>query len=98
MGRKNISRILVNNVLPFDEKIQHNLSIRTFSENVSNEDLMWHCDAEHRLVIPLHENDWLIQLDDELPQLFSEPLFIKKDEMHRLIKGSGELKIIVKKY
>lgn len=97
MGRKNISRVLVENNLPFNENNHNGISIRTFSEDVTNEDLMWHRDPEDRLVTPLHETDWLIQLDDELPQEFNKPIFIKKERYHRLIKGDGNLKLKVNK-
>ena len=84
--------------LPFKEKKINNWYIRTFPNIVKDDDLKWHWDDEHRLVVPLHENNWMIQLDDELPQLLEEPLFIKKGEMHRLIRGNGDLKLKVKKY
>jgi len=97
MGRKNISRILVDKDLPFEEEIQDNTSLRTFSESVTDEDLMWHRDPEDRLVTPLHETNWLIQIDDELPQPFNKPIMIKKEKYHRLIKGDGNLNLKVKR-
>jgi hypothetical protein len=98
MGGKNISRVLVNDNLPFNENKYNNISIRTFSEDVTNEDLMWHRDEEDRLITPLHETNWLIQLDNELPQQFDKPIFIEKEKYHRLIKGDGNLKLKVEKY
>ena len=97
MGRKNISRVLVDRDLPFEEEIKDDTSLRTFSESVTDEDLMWHRDPEDRLVTPLHETNWLIQLDDELPQPFNKSIFIEKERYHRLIKGDGNLKLKVNK-
>jgi len=86
------------NKLPFKEKKYDNLRIRTFSEKVDDGELTWHRDREDRLVTSLHETDWLVQIDNELPKSLSESqeVFIPKGVYHRLIKGTGELKVKVK--
>lgn len=71
--------------------------IRTFSDNLTEEELVWHRDPEDRVIIPTHPTDWLFQFDNELPRKISRLLFVPKNTYHRLIKGTGELKIKVKK-
>lgn len=84
--------------LPFKQKIQNGFRIRTFSESIEDKELKWHQDLEDRYVKPLHETDWKVQLDDELPvDLCTEKeIFIPEGKWHRLIKGSGNLKLQVK--
>ena len=84
--------------LPFKQKIQNGFRIRTFSESVDNAELKWHQDLEDRYVKPLHETDWMVQLDDELPKplKINEEIYIPEGVWHRVIKGTGELKIQVK--
>jgi len=83
--------------LPFKQKIQNGLRIRTFSENVDNTELKWHQDLEDRYIKPLHETDWKIQLDNQLPIHLkeTEEIFIPEGVWHRVIKGTGNLKIQV---
>ena len=51
-------------------------------------------DKEDRIVQALHNTDWQFQLDNEFPQRLSEnKLFIPKETYHRLIKGTGDLKV-----
>ncbi len=84
--------------LPFKQKIENGLRIRTFSDSVEDKELKWHQDLEDRYIKPLHETDWKIQLDDELPVNLSinEEIYIPEGIWHRLIKGSGNLKLQVK--
>jgi hypothetical protein len=58
---------------------------------------MWHRDHESRIIEPINETDWLIQLDDELPKKIEGQIFIPMGIYHRLIKGSGDLKIKLQK-
>ena len=84
--------------LPFKEEIKNSWYHRTFSGNLLEDELKWHWDDEDRLVVPIHENDWMIQLDDELPKKINESIFIEKGMMHRLIKGTGDLELKIKKF
>ena len=84
--------------LPFREEIKNSWYHRTFSGNLLEDELKWHWDDEDRLVVPIHENDWMIQLDDELPKKINESIFIEKGMMHRLIKGTGDLELKIKKF
>ena len=75
-----------------------NKDIRTFTQEVEDFELVWHRDREDRYIQPLHKTDWKFQLDNEIPKdLAEDRLFIPKGVYHRLIKGSGDLKIRVEK-
>lgn len=77
--------------LPFDEEGD----VRVFSEKVQEFELVWHRDKEDRKVCPLHNNDWKFQLDNDIPRPLNKEIFIPKETYHRLIKGTGELKVRV---
>lgn len=79
--------------LPFEEKDQ----IRIFSKDVESEELKWHRDREDRIVTPISSNDWMFQRDNGLPEPIDKEIFIKKGEWHRVIKGTSDLEIKVKK-
>lgn len=71
--------------------------IRTFSQDVNQFELVWHRDKEDRIVTPLHETDWKFQIDNDIPRVIQKEIFIPKETYHRLIKGSGDLKVKVQK-
>ena len=106
LGVKNIkhrSRVKEHTIkkqesLPFKEKIDDNIRERTFSENTDEMDLKWHWDEQDRIVTPLHKTDWMLQFDNELPLNLIEgkEYFIPVGVYHRVIKGTGDLKIKVK--
>lgn len=85
------------NNFPFKEYMKEGYHIRTFSEYVEDEELIWHRDKEDRIVEIIGESDWMIQIDNELPKLITERIFIPKETYHRIIKGKGDLKVKVKK-
>lgn len=82
---------------PYSEEENGNIVRRTFSSNVSEEELTWHRDHEDRVVLPINENDWYIQMDNELPKKLdiNEEYFIPKNTYHRVIKGSTDLMVEV---
>lgn len=84
--------------LPFKEKSNGKTKIRLFSENVGNEELKWHFDEEDRKVKVLHKTNWMIQMDNKLPEKLIEgkTYFIPKGIYHRVIKGSGDLKVEIR--
>jgi len=83
---------------PFQEtKIQENTFIREFKQDTDSGDLHWHRDHEDRIIESIGETDWMIQLDNELPKVINEKKFIPMGVYHRLIKGSGNLKIMLLK-
>lgn len=82
--------------LPFTEVLKNSISIRSFDQNISEEELVWHRDREDRIVKALHQTDWQIQLENQLPIPFTE-IFIPRGLYHRVIKGTGNLTIEVTK-
>jgi hypothetical protein len=82
------------NNLPFhEEKITDNTFIRTFYEDVDSGELSWHRDREDRIIESIEETNWGFQLDNQLPKVINEKIFIPMGVYHRVIKGSGDLKI-----
>jgi|TARA_R110001592_G_scaffold86021_1_gene253931 hypothetical protein len=79
---------------PYQEIEKDKYTIREFSSNTSSFELVWHRDKEDRYVQTTHKTDWQFQLDNKIPQRLSEnKLFIPKETYHRLIKGTGDLKV-----
>jgi len=76
-----------------DIEITDEYIIREFDDTVDPVELMWHRDREDRKIVSLTETDWKIQLDNDLPVSMDLPIFIPKGEWHRLIKGSGVLRL-----
>lgn len=71
--------------------------IREFDDATDIIELMWHRDNEDRLVEALHDTDWLIQIDNELPTTLNKPIFIPRHQYHRVIKGNGKLRVKINK-
>jgi hypothetical protein len=86
--------------LPFQEVIYENISERTFNQDVSEEELVWHRDLEDRTVVVVEDTDWKIQYENQLPMEFNKSIqyFIPKEMYHRVVKGSGDLKVIIVKH
>jgi hypothetical protein len=76
-----------------ETKISQGTFIREFSQNTDSSEMLWHRDKEDRIIESLEETDWMFQLDNKLPQKISGEIFIPKEVYHRLIKGTGDLKI-----
>jgi len=70
--------------------------IREFDENIDPIELMWHRDDEQRLVEIIDPGQgWKFQFEDELPWDL-EPkmsIFILRHKWHRVIKGTGTLRL-----
>ena len=80
-------------MLPFQEtKLSDNEFIRVFSQDTDSGEFMWHRDREDRIVESIVETDWMIQIDNELPKVIDKVL-IPMGVYHRVIKGTGDLKI-----
>ncbi len=80
-------------MLPFQEtKLSDNEFIRVFNQNTDSGEYIWHRDREDRIVESIGETDWMIQIDNELPKVISK-VFIPMGVYHRVIKGTGDLKI-----
>lgn len=85
--------------LPFIEKsLGNNQYIREFSSDVDTHELEWHIDREDRTIEVIENSNWHFQLDNNLPQLLKETIFIPKETYHRVIKGTGNLKVRITKH
>jgi hypothetical protein len=83
-------------ILPFIEtKLAEKTFIRIFSQDILEEDLKWHWDEEDRIIEAVEETDWQFQFDNCLPTTINTQIRIPKGIIHRIIKGTGELKIKV---
>ena len=67
--------------------------VRTFSEDVNEEELIWHRDRQNRTLHILSGSEWKIQLEDNLPLdlEIGKEYYIPKETYHRVIKGIGDL-------
>lgn len=83
------------NKKPYNEIKENNIIRRSFSNDINEKSLTWHRDKKDRVIIVLENNDWMIQFDNEIPKKFNvnEELFIPKETFHRVIKGTGDLKL-----
>lgn len=81
---------------PYSEKKEEGYIIREFSQDTPSFELVWHRDREDRIIEAVNNNNWKFQFDNELPVSITK-LFIPKETYHRLIKGSGNLKLKIYK-
>jgi hypothetical protein len=80
--------------LPFKEEIiSNNTFIREFKQDTDSGEFTWHRDREDRIIESIGETDWMIQIDNELPKQIRGEVFIPMGVYHRVIKGTGDLKI-----
>lgn len=91
------NNFLVDVSKPYTELKEEKYLVRTFNENIDSEELVWHRDMEDRIVKSLGDTDWMIQMDNELPRPLTEMVYIPKNTYHRVIKGTGDLKVRVNK-
>jgi hypothetical protein len=85
---------------PFEEiSLKDGVFLRTFKEDIHSDEMVWHRDREDRKVAILESNGWQIQMDNGLPTEMKPEgfFFIPKNTWHRVIKGKGDLKIIIEK-
>ena len=70
-------------------------NIRSFSKNVKKLELVWHKDDEDRNIEILEGKGWQMQFDNELPfeLVKGDRIFITKHRIHRIHKGTTDLKI-----
>ena len=81
--------------LPFSQEKFENYWIRIFSKDVETGELKWHFDNENRRVTVLEGNNWMFQMDDDLPVTLKvgDIIEIPKGIYHRIKRGSNDLKI-----
>ena len=76
---------------PYQELRTFDTILRKFKEDVDEHELVWHRDRRDRKVEVLNQTNWMVQLENEIPQQLKETIFIPKNTYHRLIKGAGDL-------
>ena len=83
---------------PYQELKTFDTIQRKFKEDISESELVWHRDRKDREVTVIGETNWMFQLEDEIPQQLKDTIFIPKETYHRLIKGTGELNILIHEF
>jgi len=84
---------------PYTEQVTDKQTVvREFSKDIHELDLIWHMDDEDRTIIALQETDWMFQFDDELPIHLNSSIFIPRHKIHRIIKGTENLKLKIIKH
>ena len=80
-----------------DIEITDEYIIREFSDNIDPIELLWHRDDENRTIEIIGDTDWKLQLENQLPTSINQPIYIPRHEWHRVIKGTGTLKLKIHK-
>ena len=80
-----------------DLEVTEDYTLRQFDESIDPIELLWHRDDEDRVVEIVGDTDWMLQLDNSLPTSLQERIFIPRHEWHRVIKGTGILKLKIYK-
>lgn len=84
--------------LPFEEHpLGDDVFVRIFSPDSNPDDFKWHIDLEDRKIKTLEPTDWKFQFDNQLPISLNGEIFVPTGVWHRLIKGSGNLKLEITK-
>lgn len=84
---------------PYTDELVDGFHIRKFNSIINENELKWHWDKEDRIVLCEQETDWMIQMDNELPQKIKKniPIFVPEGVYHRLIKGHNDVTFKIKK-
>jgi len=84
--------------LPFAQEEKNGIKIRLFKESINSGELKWHFDKQDRKVKVVKSNNWMLQMDNDIPKPLKEgqTIFIPKGVYHRVIKGQGDLIVKIK--
>ena len=84
--------------LPFEEVKENGIKTRLFKENINSGELKWHFDKQDRKVKVVKSNNWMLQMDNDIPKPLKEgqTIFIPKGVYHRVIKGQDDLIVKIK--
>ena len=80
-----------------DIEVTDEYIIREFSESIDPIELLWHRDNENRAIEIVGETDWAIQLENKLPTSLNNRILISKHEWHRVLRGTGSLRLKIHK-
>ena len=82
---------------PFSECRSDSRRIRTFLAETDDDELIWHRDADDRIVKVLQAYGWFLQMDGQLPQklIFGQSYSIPRNSWHRVLKKKGCQNLVV---
>lgn len=85
--------MVVKNYMPYIEFDNEGFQYRIFETGVDSAELKWHYDERDRAVEIIKSNNWLFQVDNQMPIKLvpGDIINIKKYEYHRVIKGDDSL-------
>jgi len=83
---------------PYNDVLIDGDLIREFDQDIDPIELKWHRDQEDRLIEAIGDTDWKFQIDNQIPIEMKKTIFIPRGVWHRAIKGTGSIKIRIKKY
>ena len=85
---------------PYSQVEEGGLIIRTFSEDSSDDEFVWHRDQLDREILVIESDGWQIQFDNSLPveMVAGETLFVSCEQWHRILKGKGSLRILIREF
>lgn len=83
---------------PYKEIQTQTCLYRKFTQDISEDELVWHRDMNDREVTIMDTTDWMFQFENQLPFTLKDTLFIPKETYHRLIKGTGTLNVQIQEY
>jgi hypothetical protein len=85
---------------PFTQETLNGKILRTFSSEVNEDELKWHYDLKDRKVQVIRGDNWELQMDNEIPQKLTplKEYFIPKGVYHRVIKGQGDLVVLIEEF
>ena len=85
---------------PFTQETFDGKILRTFSSEVNEDELKWHFDLKDRKIQIIKGDNWELQMDNELPEKLTplKEYFIPKGVYHRVIKGQGDLVVLIEEF
>lgn len=88
------------NLQDLEQTEKYRIFVRLIPFNQDDIEFKWHRDSYDRLITIKSGLNWYLQFENSLPiqlQLYQK-YFIKKDEWHRVIKGTNDLLIEIKEF
>ena len=88
-------------IMPYTEYLNpNNVIVRQFSQDVNDDELVWHRDKKDRTFKVISGVGWKFQHDNELPFVMKigDVVKVKKEEFHRIHKGQGKLIIEIEEH
>ena len=80
-----------------DIEVTKDYILREFNHSIDPIELLWHRDNEDRTIEIVGDTDWQLQLENKLPTSLNNRILISKHEWHRVLKGTGSLRLKIHK-